>query len=304
MNKKQYNNIINRTLKNEAKAKHEDTTNVVRAIFNNMGVALPQGDCATIAEILKSNDYMGWRSCTAEEAQEAANNGIAAIAVNNKKLIVLAAEDEEAISENTEAMTLSENSSQSEIQYYMYRFSTALTPSVCINGWLNVYSEPSILGRVVNMPTGHKPNKWFAFENKSDINSRAKEIIGNTNTVKKGSKGQLYDKDGRYWVAVGPKVMNPNFPNNKVVWAEDMKYGTKIEVTLRDKYGLTCFLRAVVGDCKNHTYSNGIYQTGYAFPNGTDYHPENVDYSIIEFCGARLPSQLDEFSIINIIVEE
>ena len=108
----------------------------------------------------------------------------------------------------------------------------------------------------------------------------------------------------RYWVAVGPKVMNPDHANSATVYAEEMNYGSRIEVKLKHSSGQIYYLRAVVGECKNHTYPNGIYQTGKAFPNGTDYHPNNVDGSVVEFCGARLPSGLNQFSIQSIVVEE
>ena len=69
MNKKQYNNVIENTLKHE---KTDDSLSTARAIFDNMGVALPQGDIKIVYETIKTNNYMGWKSCTMQEAQEAA----------------------------------------------------------------------------------------------------------------------------------------------------------------------------------------------------------------------------------------
>ena len=37
--------------------------------------------------------------------------------------------------------------------------------------------------------------------------------------------------------------------------------------------------------CKNNTYPNGVYQTGYTFPNGKTYASDNTDPSVIEFIG-------------------
>ena len=59
MNKKQYNNVIENTLKHE---QSEDSLGTARAIFNNMGVALPQGDMKTVYETIKTDNYMGWKS--------------------------------------------------------------------------------------------------------------------------------------------------------------------------------------------------------------------------------------------------
>lgn len=126
MDKKQYNNIIDWTLKQK---KEEDSVSTARAIFNNMGVALPQGNFEEIAEILKNDDYMGWKSCTAEEAQEAANRGIATIAVGDNGIVVLAAEDDEPIAEAASVMTLSETTnSASTTRYYSYSNDTTDLP--------------------------------------------------------------------------------------------------------------------------------------------------------------------------------
>ena len=76
MNKKQYNNVIENTLKHEHT---DDSLSIARTIFHNMGVALPQGDIRTVYETVKTNNYMGWKSCTMQEAQAAANKGVASI---------------------------------------------------------------------------------------------------------------------------------------------------------------------------------------------------------------------------------
>ena len=126
MNKKQYNNIIDWTLKHENSSQTDDSVSTARAIFNNMGVALPQGNCAEIADTLKSDDYMGWKSCTAEEAQAAANKGTAAIAVSDDELIIVAAEDEEEpITGAASLMTLSNTVNVSaNMRYYTYSNTT------------------------------------------------------------------------------------------------------------------------------------------------------------------------------------
>lgn len=303
MNGKQYNNVIDYTVKHEQR---EDSLSTARAVFDNMGVALPQGDLPQVAETLKSNDYMGWRSCTMKEAQAAADSGAAAIGISNDRIVVLAATDEEQpVAETAAVMTLSENTSAyavADLAYYSYGYGN--TTVITINGWLDLYTQPSIYGRTVNMPSGCNRNTWYAFEKLNTINYYARLAIGNTNAVNVGSKGELYDNFGRYWVAVGPKVMNPNHSNSAVVTAEEMKYGSRIEVKLKHSSGAIYYLRAIVGDCKNHTYPNGIYQTGRSFPNGEQYYPQNADGSVIEFCGAILSSGLSQFTIQSITVEE
>ena len=122
MNKKQYNNVIEHTLNHEVSAQTEDSLETVRAIFNNMGVALPQGDMKHVYEVIKSDDYMGWKSCTVQEAQEAADNGTAAIGISEDRIVVLAANDEEEpVVETESVMVISENTSAymvSNLQFY------------------------------------------------------------------------------------------------------------------------------------------------------------------------------------------
>lgn len=125
MNNKQYNNIIENTLKNEQKS---DSLEIARAIFNNMGVALPNGNMGEVYEIIKGNDYMGWKSCTKEEAQQAADNGVAAIGISENRIVVLSAtDDEEPVAQNETVMTLSSDLTDGEVSdlsYYTYSYGT------------------------------------------------------------------------------------------------------------------------------------------------------------------------------------
>lgn len=124
MNAKQYNNVINHTLKQYQSVQQDDILATARAIFKNAGVALPNGDLATVSETLATNNYMGWRSCTMQEAQEAANNGKAAIGVGADRIVVLSANSkEEPVAQTASVMTLDENTSAYAVdglRYYVY----------------------------------------------------------------------------------------------------------------------------------------------------------------------------------------
>ena len=132
MNKKQYNNVIENTLKHE---KTDDSLSTARAIFNNMGVALPQGDIKIVYETIKTNNYMGWKSCTMQEAQAAANNGTAAIGISQDKIVVLSANDEEQpVTQTALVMTLDENTSAFAVdglEYYSYSYGGTECSSGC-----------------------------------------------------------------------------------------------------------------------------------------------------------------------------
>ena len=123
MNKKQYNNVIENTLKHE---NTEDSLATARAIFDNMGVALPQGDMKTVYETISTDNYMGWKSCTMQEAQAAADKGVAAIGISEDRIVVLSATDEEQpVTETASVMTLDENTSAFAVEgmrYYSYSY--------------------------------------------------------------------------------------------------------------------------------------------------------------------------------------
>ena len=123
MNKKQYNNIIVNTLKHQHT---EDSLSAARAVFKNMGVALPGGDMKEVFETVKTDNYMGWKSCTMEEAQAAANNGTAAIGISDSKIVVLAADDaEEPIEPTVEVLAITDTTpavAVAGLQYYSYSY--------------------------------------------------------------------------------------------------------------------------------------------------------------------------------------
>mgnify|MGYP000921563651 CR=1 FL=1 len=181
------------------------------------------------------------------------------------------------------------------------------TPSITktLNSWLNLYNMQTVSGgRTVSIPGDATKSKWAMREGLTKINIYANREIAGRNTVKTGAQGQLTDKDGRYWVAVGPKVLKTNYPNNGKCNADDFKadWGRKLDAVIKDKSGKLYYVPCVVGDIKAHTYPNGIYQTGYKYPNGTECAKNNVDGSIIEFCGKGSLSGFTEYTIEKIIV--
>ncbi len=127
MNKKQYNNIIEHSLQYDCK-ETDSSLDTARTVFNNMGVALPQGTQKEVFDIISTNEYMGWKRCTLEEAKEAANNGTAAIGINEDKIVILSAEDEEQPAPQTASvLTLTDDTpavAVADLQYYAYGLDT------------------------------------------------------------------------------------------------------------------------------------------------------------------------------------
>lgn len=175
-----------------------------------------------------------------------------------------------------------------------------------LNGWLKIYHVSTIPqeGRSVEITEKIPAGRWLSRENRTEINPWAAKVIGESNIVDIEEHGELIDKDGRYWVAVGPNVMNTLHQKEDACTLEEMNYGTPIDVVLTDKEDQTYYIPCVVGECKQHTYPSGIYQTGYAFPDGCDPHPENNDYSVVEFCGKAPINGLGEYTVKEIIVYE
>lgn len=124
MDKMQYNNVIEYTLKHERLEQTRDSLTTARAILNNMGVALPQGDIETVFKTIRTDDYMGWKSCTMQEAQEVANSGTAVIGINRDRIVVLLANDEEQPVIQTASVLLLGNNilgdSVSDLTFYQY----------------------------------------------------------------------------------------------------------------------------------------------------------------------------------------
>lgn len=170
-----------------------------------------------------------------------------------------------------------------------------------INDWLFLGNErTNNTGRKVELPANFDRKKCYSREEKENINKYARDIIGDSNDIIMGSCGELFDRDGRYWIAVGPNVMNPNHNPSQDITLEEMKYGTKIDVVLENDEGETKVIYCVVGDCKAHTYPNGIVQTGRSFKEPNIYC--GSDGSIIEFIGNGSLKELKEYSLEEVIV--
>jgi hypothetical protein len=48
--------------------------------------------------------------------------------------------------------------------------------------------------------------------------------------------------------------------------------------------------------------TTSIYQTGYAFPNGTEFDAGHKDKSVIEFIGERRPTGMEGYRIKELLV--
>ena len=137
------------------------------------------------------------------------------------------------------------------------------------------------------------------------------------------------DEEGRYKVAVGPKIINPNYPNNGKIWTDDFKeFPQALKVVLEhEETGEEKVIECVVSDYKAHTYNtypekhpnvsddiavfdveSGLLQTGIAYPyswnadNSSGFSEKNIDGSVIEFAGQELDFNCGEYVLVDLIV--
>lgn len=160
---------------------------------------------------------------------------------------------------------------------------------VNVSDWLRLYNNPTVsgFGRTVEPHPDANKYDWGMKEDEEYINVWAKDYLesrGISVVENIGSKGELTDGYGRYWVAVGPNVMNPAHKPNEGVTIPEMKYGTKLDIVVKDEQETLLYIPAVVGDVKEHTWPDGLYQTGKVFPTGI-LSVGHDDGSTIEFMG-------------------
>lgn len=174
---------------------------------------------------------------------------------------------------------------------------------IIIDEWLKLYLNPTvpIEGRPVPKHSKAKNYDWAMPENLQDENWFENESPAHKEIIKYGkhdvkmSSNNLYiDSAGRYWVAVGPNVMNPYRPKvHGLIYAKEMNYGTKLDIVVEDKEGKKYYIPAVVGDAKAHSYPDGEYQTGEPFDEKDEKCPETAG-NTVEFLGHNITKRVYE----------
>ncbi len=274
MNKKQYNNVIENTLKHE---KTGNSLSTARAIFDNMGVALPQGDIKTVYETIKTNNYMGWKSCTMKEAQAAADKGVAAIGISEDRIVVLSANDEEQpVAHTASVMMLDENTSAFAVdglEYYTYSYGT---------------TGGSTTGSGGNTTTTI-PISYCGGSNYRDVTKHSMVLC-----------------DDGYYVCTrcGYSVKSPALQDKYILSDEDyhkvlscylsIPYYSKIDREDEGNYSIKATaLRLIIDDIRSKSQysqmyeyvgSDGVYEREYTVGNENDsyYMPVTINYNVID----------------------
>ena len=149
--------------------------------------------------------------------------------------------------------------------------------------------------------------------------------------VGKGSykDGVQKDSNGYYMRAVGPRILNSEYPDDGGILASDYSTGQRIDLIIVNKStGEMETLECVVVDIKSHTYNkypdghennslpyevnfdieNGLVQTGISYPNSSNakksmaFAYENIDGSVIEFTGQEMDIPISDYNLKEVIV--
>ena len=167
---------------------------------------------------------------------------------------------------------------------------------------------------------------WYSYEEyttedgKLTINKYAVEQyknIGGKVSEQPDVNGAFVNEKGRYWVAVGPEILSPGYNEQPVeeqtISDNQFKYGTEIDVVLQNsKDKSEVYIECIIGDVKAHTYPNGVFQTGDAYPNcsSKDDGSKHRNGSYIEFINEPkfednyINGNMSDYVVIDIIVYE
>lgn len=172
--------------------------------------------------------------------------------------------------------------------------------TIMINNWLIGHSNPSRKGgstaKAAKLPDIFKD--WYAYENQLSIN---KYVLADFPKLKaiQGSDDELIDEGGYYWIATGPKIINPLYPDdgNLTVGGKGNKrleMGKYADVVIKREGEPEVYLYCRIGEVKAHTWiskgnkENGLSQTGYPYPNnasGEKPDTKGANGNTVEFMG-------------------
>jgi len=143
------------------------------------------------------------------------------------------------------------------------------------------------------------------------------------------------DENGLYGIVVGPRILNPNYPDDGRIWTEEFDFPYLIDLVLENRSsGVRRLLKCIFtgGTGKAHTFNryphelhprnhlflqgttvsfdveSGLHQTGIAYPrswnssNEIQFSRANLDGSTIEFRNNGLDFDPNEYRLLQVIV--
>ena len=149
---------------------------------------------------------------------------------------------------------------------------------------------------------------WYSFGGTDGVEELYKNAHLFGLNVVEGAYGELIDDAGRQYIYIGPRVLNPDYPDAGKLGSEEFKFGTKIDIKLKDKEtGEESYLYASVGGIRGHTYGEigqGIIHSGVPYPNSINAAQGNADanYSTVEFMRTSEGTGLSDYIIVELYV--
>lgn len=198
-------------------------------------------------------------------------------------------------------------------------------------GWLTVLSgkdEDSLVIENIEV-NGRVVDQIIPKEVIANINGEDRVYYPRENWFALGKEDEAKIGD-RYKIAVAPKILIPDYPDDGQLWEDDFEGVSKnIDVVLENKEtGEIITIKCVVTDLKAHSYNSypnggkidtgdvitydiesGIIQTGISYPYSCNAETEpvaleNMDASIIEFAGKSIDFSAKDYKFLKLIVEE
>lgn len=109
---------------------------------------------------------------------------------------------------------------------------------------------------------------WYSFENRTEKNQYTEPYLQGLDFIPEN--GILMAPDSRYWITLGPKVFYSDYSDDGPCQADEFKdyIGCLVDVILKhmDTGEYVYFQCRWSGNIKEHTYNNGIFQTGKPYP--------------------------------------
>ena len=286
MNRKQYKNIVKNSVKSISNDTCEDSVKYIRAILKNMGIPLPQGNCKTIHDILRSNDYMFWQACNLEDVQNAIDQGFAVIGLTDNSIVLI--DNNEPNEESTVKSTLPHiyaanklidtcDSETSTMSYYSYNGRSTTSTDILESAYfyLNNKYFGKYLRRVNNVPQIARGKLSVLFDS---IVWKIEKDKDNYYAIRVGETEKYLCVDGS---ALTLATVTGSVPSH-CKWVCSIAYGGG--VIFRNKYNnkyLSCdnsklTLKSSLGEKGSESYYSCVWRkilaTTYGYSENCYYH--------------------------------
>ena len=170
--------------------------------------------------------------------------------------------------------------------------------TIMINDWLIGHSKPSRKGgRTEKAAKGVKFRDWYAYEEQDTLNSFVLADFPQLIAIQ-GRYNELIGEEGHYWIATGPRIINPSYPDDGDLTVggkgnKRLEMGKYADVVLKQGDELEVYLYCRIGEVKAHTWidkgnkENGLSQTGYPYPKNASGEKPDANGNTVEFMGKR-----------------